>query len=341
MPGGSTTTSTNTVNSDPWSGAQPYLKEIMAGAQGAYRANPSFMPFPGSTVVPFSSQTMQSLEGIENQANSGNPLGQAAQTATLGMLNNGGLNLFQQQAGQGFYDLATGAQPNAIAQNLGNYTSGANINGGSPEFLRALDYQSGKTIDDVNRSFSNAGRYGSASHAQAGAEAVGNLRNSAIAQEIARQQGLHLQSNQMLSGEQNQGFQNRMAGYGGLGQLGGQGASQLAQFTGLSPSVYQQQYSPYSQLANVGAQYEDLATRSLQDAINRYYATQQAPWQGLSAYNAIVGGMGQLGKTATETAQQPRNWGLPVGGALQGFQLGGPMGALLGGGLGLLGTFLG
>lgn len=350
--GGGTNTTTTTQNSEPWSGAQPYLREVLAGAQNEYRNGSGFYPFPGSTVVPFSNQTMQSLQGIEGLANSGNPLGQAAQNATLGMLNNGGLTPFQQSAGQGFQDFVGGQQPNAISQNLSNYASGANVQGGSPQFLQALDTQSGRLTDDINRSFSNSGRYGSMAHGNEIVDRVGQLRTGAIANEIAREQGQQIQAAGLLGNEQQLGMQNRLAGYSGLGALGAQGAGQLATFTGMSPSVYQQQFAPYGQLANVGSQYEDLATRTLQDQIDRYYRTQQAPWQALGQYNALIGGAGSLGGSTTTQAQQPRNFGLPLGGALAGGQLGSnpmlmgmtgglslPIGAGLGGLLGLGGMF--
>lgn len=343
--GGGQTTSTQTSNSSPWVGAQPYLSDVLYGAGQEYHNGNDFMPYPNSTVVPFSSQTTQALQGIQNQATSGNPLGQASFNSTLGMLNNGGLTPYQSQAGAGLAGLAGGGQnPSAVGNYLQNYANGSNVNGGSPEFKQALDFQSGNLTNDINRSFSNSGRFGSMANANEVVDRVGQMRNSAMANEIAREQGQQIQSAGMLSGEQQQGFGDRLSSYGNLGGIGAQGSNQLAQFTGLSPSVYGQQYAPYQQLAGVGSQYEDLSTRTLQDQINRYYQTNQAPWTALSTYNGLINGMGGMGGTTTQTAQQPRNYGAPLGGALGGAQLGsafGPWGAgigAVGGGLlGLLG----
>lgn len=341
MPSGGGNTTTQSTNSEPWAAAQPYLKDAMGEAQNLYNTGTGFSPYPNSTVVPFSSQTQSALNNIQGLAESGNPLGQAAQSATLGVLNNGGLSSLGQQAANGLSGIGG---PNAIQSNLSNYASGANVNGGGPEFQQALNYQAGQLTNDIDRSFSNAGRYGSMAHGGEIASQVGQMRNQATAQEMARQQGQQIQAAGMLSGEQQQGLANQLNAYGQMGQLGQGANSQLGQFVGLSPSVYAQQYAPQQQMMNVGAQYEDLAGRTLQDQITRFQQGQQQPWNLLGAYQGALNGMGQMGGSSTQSVQQPRNWGAPLGGALGGAQLGsmfGPIGtgigAVGGGLLGLMG----
>lgn len=353
MPSGGSSPQTVTQNNktEPWAGAQPFLKDVMSEGQSLYNSGFGFAPFPQSTVVPFSSQTTTALNNIESLAQSGNPLGQASQGAVLGLLGSGGLHSLGQQAASGLSGIGG---PDAVQQNLQNYASGANVTGGSPEFLSALDTQAGRLTDDINRSFSDAGRYGSMAHHNEVIDRVGGLRTNAIAQEIARQQGMQMQAAGMLSGEQQQGIGNRLAALGTLGGMGSTANQQMGQFIGLSPGVYQQQYAPSQQLANVGSQYENLATRQLQDELSRWQQGQQEPWNLLGAYNAMINGMGSLGSQSTQSVQQPRNWGAPLGGALGGAYLGGmlpasfalgglgggPLGAMLGGGLGLLSMFL-
>lgn len=332
--GGSTQTTTQTA--DPWSGAQPYLRDVMGGAQGAYNSGKGF-DYPNfPTTIPFANQTTQALQGIESRAGQGNPLGDAANSAAMGIFGNNGLLPYQQQAGQGYAGIAGGQQPSAVSDYLTPYARGDYVNGGSPQFLSALDYQSGQTADDVNRQFSNAGRYGSMSHGNELVDRIGQQRNSAMAGEIAREQGQQMQAGGLLSGEQQQGIGNRMAAYGGQAGVGGAGASQLGQFAGLAPSIYEQGFSPYSKMADVGSAYQDQATRQMQENVNRYDTTQQSPWARLAAYNGLIGGMGRLGSTSSTQVPAPS----PLQGAISGGLMGGQLGSMFGPwgmGLGALG----
>jgi hypothetical protein len=76
--GGGGTTQT-IQQADPWSGAQPYLKDIMGQAQNAYIQSQGNTYYPGSTVVPFSPETEAGLGAITNRATQGSPLNAAAQ----------------------------------------------------------------------------------------------------------------------------------------------------------------------------------------------------------------------------------------------------------------------
>lgn len=374
---GGTNTTSQTASSEPWSASQDYYKQIFGEAQKNYNSGDGFKYYPDSTVVPFSSQTSQALGNIENLANQGNPLGSAAKDQALGVLNSGGMSDWQKNALNGTYGVATGANQigtesdyrNLLAQAggtgevgtaLGRYVNNPiNI---SPEFSKALDTQSQKLAEDISRNTSMMGRSGSAYDTGALVEGVGNLRNSAVASEIARQQQNQLTAAGMLGSEQQRGFGNALSAVQGIGgtqganianmvgagsqinTAGNQAANQVAQFAGLAPSIYDQQYAPSQYLASVGAQNEDLSTRTLNDRIARYNAGQQEPNNRLAAYNALLGGAGQLGGTQTSSATQPANYMAPFGGALAGAQLGSVipgigtgLGALGGGLLGLLG----
>lgn len=378
MGGGGGQTTTQTASSEPWKEAQPYYKDVLGGAQGAYNSGNGFKYYPDSTVVPFSSQTNQALGNIQNLANQGNPLGVAAQQQAGNVLNSGGMSDWQKAALGGTYDIATGAKglstegdyrdllakaggTGEVGAALQPYARGDYVNGGSPEFNKALDVQSGKLADDIQRTIGMQGRSGSAYNTNSLVEGVGNLRMSAMADEIARQQGQQLQAAGMLGNEQQRGFGNALSAVGGIGQTqganlsnmvgagsqisaaGNQAANQVAQFAGLAPSIYDQQFAPSERLASVGAANEDLATRQKNDQIARYNSQQQEPWSRLAAYNALIGGSGSLGGTQTSTAQQPANYMAPFGGALAGAQMGsafGPWGAGIGAGLGgLAGLF--
>lgn len=337
--GTSTTTTKQEAKSQPWAAAQPALKELLNSGLNLYKTGTGFNPYPDSTVAGFSPETSAALGGIANIAQQGDPLGQAANQNAQGVIQSGGLNQGQWNALTGTYDVATGqnaidtggqyqglmdqaGQPGAVGQNLSGYASGQYVTGGSPQFNAALDYQSGKLADDINRGFSGMGRYGSGAHAGAVGEQVGQFRNNALSSEIAREQGLQLQAAGMLSGEQNQGFANQLAALGGATGVQGQnianilGAGQgytgavnqgqqlAAQYTGMSPEIYQQLYAPQKMLGQAGSSYDAMNQAQLSDVVNRYNQTQNAPWNRLSALGNIALGAGGLGGTTSGTTTQ-------------------------------------
>lgn len=355
MSGSRSTTQTSTA--EPWKPAQPYLQHAMADTQNVYQSGQGFDYFPGSTVVPYANQSLQAFQGIENLANQGNPLASAAQSNALNVIQGGGMTPEARQALEGTYQTALGNnqigtegdyrnQLQGADDMLGGYARGDYITGGSPQFNAALNYQSGQLTDDINRGFSNAGRYGSGAHVNQVGDAVGRFRNEALAGEIQREQALQQTAANSLMGNQQAGL-GAITGVQGANianQVGagstfadqlraGQGLA--GTFSGMAGDLYNQQFAPYQQLAGVGAQYEDLATRSMQDSINRWDSAQQAPWQRLANYNALLTGAGQLGSTGSTTVPGPSRLQTGLGGAFTGAQLGSSLGlpGLLGGAL--------
>lgn len=294
---GSTTTTTQT--NDPWSGAQPYIKDVLSQAQNTYNSGQGFSYPDFSTTIPFADQTLSALQGTQDQAQSGNPLGAASQNSALGILGNNGLTPQQQQA-------AGYAQP---------YASGANVNGGSPEFNAALDTQAAKLGTDVQRNVDAMGRTGSAYNTNELTQQIGDFRNNAMSQELQREQGLQMQ------------------GIGSLANIGQAGAGNQATMASLAPSIYQQQYAPYQQLGNVGSAYQDLATRQMQENIDRYNTNQQSDWQRLGAYNGLINGAGGMGGTQTSSVPAPS----PLQGGLSGAMSGAMLGNMLFPGVGAIG----
>ena len=117
--------------------------------------------------------------------------------------------------------------------------------------------------------------------------------------------------------------------YGNIGQERFRAGSLVPQHTAL-------QYGDIDRLANVGASVEDQSQRLIDDAMNRWNFQQQQPWQNLMNYSNVIN---QLpGGYGTQTQQGSRGSRLAGigGGAMTGYQVGGPWGALAGG---LLGAF--
>lgn len=102
------------------------------------------------------------------------------------------------------------------------------------------------------------------------------------------------------------------------------------QTLGMAPTIANQDYFDYGQLANVGAQNEDLASRQIADKVARWDYSQNAPGISLDQYIARLNN--QPGGTATTTTPVFSN---RVAGGLGGAALGAGIGQQFGyGGIG-------
>ena len=148
-------TVTQSSNSTPWSGLQPYetvkYQQALSNLQG-----PSPQYWPGSTVVPFSNQSNQGLNALETRAGAGSP--------TLGAAN-------------------------SYAQNV---LGGQYLNGGNPEFGNMVSQIGMATRPSIDATFASAGRYGSGAHSNSYADALmrqaGQLAYQNYGQERGAQQ---------------------------------------------------------------------------------------------------------------------------------------------------------
>lgn len=124
--GGSSGGSTTTVQkADPWSGAQPYLKDIMGQAQNVYNQSANNQYYPYSTVVPFSNATNQGLNAITQRATNGSPLIGSAQDELQKTISGGYLDPTQNPAYQTMMDSVTN-QVNSQFGAAGRTGSGMN-----------------------------------------------------------------------------------------------------------------------------------------------------------------------------------------------------------------------
>jgi hypothetical protein len=352
--GGSRET-TSTTNTEPWAKSQPYYGQIFKEGQRLFNEGAGTASAPFSTVVPFSQPTMQAMTGIQNLASQGNPFSASATTAANSLISGGGISPEARQALQSGFGVATGQNRMApggeadyralmgeASSYLAPYARGDYVTGGSPQFRAALDHQSGQLADDINRGFSMAGRYGSESHANTVGEQVGNFRNQALSSEIAREQGLQQQSAaQLLASRagalgniynlQGTDISNMVNAGQGYASAMNQGAGTALGAIDRTGDIYSQMFAPFQQLGNVGAQYEDLATRQAQDSLSRFNQEQMAPWDLLARYNAIIGQAGELGQSTASTVPGPSRLQTGIGGAMQGASIGGIPGAVLGG----------
>ena len=160
--------------------------------------------------------------------------------------------------------------------------------------------------------------------------------------------------NQALSNFSRAGRYGSGAMTGALGQAGGEFARALTGTAGqlgyanyaderarqmaamqLAPGMAAQDYTDIQRLASIGQQAEAYQEMALQDAINRYNFAQQAPYARLQSFLSSSFGAPSGMQQVTPVYRNPI--GSAIGGALAGQAIGGPTGAVIGGGLGLLG----
>lgn len=148
--GGGTTT---TTNSDPWEGQQPYLKDIMAKAQGLYNAEgPSY--YPNSTVSPFTDQQRAAFD----------------QAYQFGM--GGGSAAMQGAVG-----------------NVADTLNGTYLMAGNPYFSAMSDRIAAEVMPRVNASFEAAGRGDSGLASRAAALGLGDAIGGLAYQNYGTERG--------------------------------------------------------------------------------------------------------------------------------------------------------
>lgn len=315
-------TVTNKVDADPTTKA--WQQALMGIGQTEYGKGPA-QYYPGQTFAPYSSQTQQGLGMLERQAQAGAPGYEQAQMAAQRNLS--GFNPASMYAAN-FASGNTGAQ-----QQMQQYASGS-IN---PYIDNIYNAGAGKITDAVNSQFAKAGRFGAnAAYGNTLGKSHGDFYNSIAfpAFESAQQRGM--QATGMLNNSQ-------MAGAGMYGDLYAQSGTQAMQQQQLMPSLYEYGNMPAQQMIGVGGAYEQMNQAMIDDARARWDFNQNAGWENAQRYANLMNGMPDFsGSTGTTTQTPSTNRGMSMfGGAMSGagagFQMGGPWGAAIGAGLGLIG----
>lgn len=182
----------------------------------------------------------------------------------------------------------------AYTQSLGGIgaTAGGSFLGSNPyqaqmmqAATRPLEQQfSNQVLPQIASLYSKAGRYGSGAMQNALGQAtegygraLGDITSNIAGQQYQQERGLQQQA-----------------------QLG------LAGLASAAPSIYQQQFIPSQQLAQVGAAREAIAAQPLQEQMARFNFGQQLPYQQLSGYLSSVYGS-PMGSYGTQSQTMPSN----------------------------------
>lgn len=192
---------TTTQNTAPWGAAQPALKTGLNQAEKLFKADPTGQKsvYTGSTVVPWSSQTNQGMNLVQNAANA-NAGGAGVSGQFQDIINQGG-----------FSDAQNIALGNTRA--TANSTFDVNAN---PAFQQVLQQAQGAARDSVNLSAGGAGRYGSGVHQGNLANEVGDLTARMVGSEYQNWQNRRDSANSNLFNMGQQGIGNLGTAYQGL-----------------------------------------------------------------------------------------------------------------------------
>jgi hypothetical protein len=314
--------------SEPWSAAQPYLKDIMGQAQQLYQTGgPQF--YPGATYL---APTAGQIGSWDTALGYADRVFGGQQTPQFGAASNA---LNTALAGGGMGQLA-GGYGQAAGTALGNMLSGtpdyggiqASIEAANAPILRQFEQQ---LLPSLNQraTFLNNPTGGYKVLSQALPDIAERMSENAI---------------MATEGERQRALQAQQAGLGMYGQFA-QGATEAGlRGAALFPTLAQAGQYPgqlQQQFANFGAGFQQQA---LQDQMDRFNFAQLGPLQNLQNYNSLIQGYGGLGGTASQTQPGGSRLAGAAGGALSGAAMGSVIpglgtaaGAIIGGLGGLLG----
>lgn len=282
MSSGSSGTDTVTQSSEPWSQAQPYLRDIFGQAQSLYNQGQEY--YPGSTVVPFHGDTEAGLQGLRQQFQQAPiGLGESANAmlgAATGQSTNAYAPALEQAAGQqttagtGLINQSAGANP--FAGNIQQAANQKNTAGtdvlqqmASSNVNPYLDEVFGKAAegvkDNANAIFAKAGRYGSNAHQGTMSDSIGDLAANMYGNAYETDANRRFASAEALGAREAGDINRQMSG---AGQLAGLGESQFGRQAGAGSTLASMQQNDLSRqlgaLGQLGGYGESNLNRQLQ-----------------------------------------------------------------------------
>lgn len=234
-------------------------------------------------------------------------------------------------------DGLTGVQ-DRVMQNYGelansNYNPNAN-----PGAQGVLNSAIRDTRNAVNLNAAAAGRYGSGVHEGVLADKVGDLSSNFRYNDFNNWLGRRDSANSNMASLSQQGLGNTQGLAQGMASLGQQGVQNRQGLSsglfnaaqagiGNMNTAYQSALQPFQSMAGVGAGYEDLARRTMDDRLRIFNETQNAPWQNIGNLLNVANLGGQYNATnSTTTAPGPNPFLQTLGGVTTGVGLLGSLG---------------
>lgn len=333
---------TRTTN-EPWKGAQPYLKQgFQFGGDLLKQTQQSPQAYAGPRVAGFSDPSQMGLDATVATAMQGSPLTGSSIGAANNIASNLGITNPMLNATQGANAVATGQiGANAAGTNLAGIASGQNLGQMNPALQQAIEGQMSSAMDKIKASASATGRYGSSNMGARAGQALGSIGVNAAAQNYENEANRMLQANQMLSGEQLANIGNMTNAGMNLANMFGEGQTRALQAGGLAPALNEMRYSDANALMRAGSAYDTQQQQALDAMRAQYEENRDIPWQRFQQFGNTIGGVASPYGTQTQSQPGQSPISSAIGGAMAGGGMFGPIGALAGGGLGLLGGLFG
>lgn len=258
----------------------PAVSDILGWGKYLAESGSSWQPYTGSTVTPYSDQTMQALDSAQSTATSAQPYLNQQVANVSGVANDGGLNTLQDQQVSQLQQMQGGTGLNSMQQQaysaLTPTTNGLNteqqqalgwlqpIAGGSMmEGNPYLEDMIKKSADDIRYqtglSASGMGRYGSGGHEGVLADSIADMTT-----------GLRYQNYMDEAARRDAAINS----YAGLGTTGAQQRTDaLGQQFGMGSTGQQQVMDATTALYGIGQQQRDNVLGGTQALLDAYYAS--------------------------------------------------------------------
>jgi hypothetical protein len=317
MSSGGSKNQTVSQTNEPPAYLRPYLESAATHSARLHSEGPQ-QYYPGQTVVGFSGETEQALQGTAARAQNGSPINQAAS----GLVNRTLSNAPSTSYGSASNPFATGANPYGGATN--------------PHLDATFNKAADSVQNRLSSQFAGSGRNIGASRA-ANASELNDLATNLYGGAYENERNRQLQYGSQQLGIGAQGYE--LERDRGMTDIQQQRQQQIATL-GMAPDIANQDYVDLERLGAVGQQREDLTGRQMEDAASRWDFEQNAPGISLDQYIARINN--QPGSSMSTTSPIYRN---QFAGGLGGAMLGGNVGSMFGnqatGGYGGYGAVLG
>ena len=364
--------------------AEPYISDIMTESARLYASDVGRNYYPGSTVVDFSPQTqaaldLQKAQGMDMMGGSnyydlaaGTFGGMASGAAGDSYLNRGlgagmGSAYANRGLGLGYGSADPGRDAYTEIQPQGEYLSGVRSGilsdvmgevqssfggmgrtGTSPGAQQAVSRGFTQAYAPIAQSAAEAERARELDARESaigrqftgGREALDRLYQGSQADMTREQQARAAQLSRQYGASQADIAREQQAREAMFGRMG-TGAEGIQNIQDLYD---RRRGAGISAIGDVGAAYEDLAGRTLQDRINRYEFEQRSPYDRLNSFMSPILSIGSFNNPSYEYSGGGSRFGSALGSAQTGYQLGsqfGGMGGVYGTILGGLGGLLG
>ena len=367
-----------------YSEAEPYISDIMKESARLYASDVGRNYYPGSTVVGFSPQTqaaldLQKAQGMDMMGGSnyydlaaGTFGGMASGAAGDSYMNRGlGAGMGSAYANRGLgmgygsadpgRDAYTEIQPQGeylsdvrsgilsdVMQDVQSSFGGQGRTGTSPGAQQAVARGFGQAYAPIAQSAAEAERARELDSRESaigrqftgGREAMDRLFQGSQADITREQQARAAQLSRQYGSSQADIAREQQAREAMFGRMG-TGAEGIQNIQDLYD---RRRGAGIAGVGEVGAAYEDLAGRTLQDRINRYEFEQRSPYDRLNSFMSPILSIGSFNNPSYEYSGGGSRFGSALGSAQTGYQLGsqfGGMGGVYGTILGGLGGLLG